>query len=292
MSELTTDRAGRRARPGVFVPIHTRRSFEDVIDQVSGAIRAGEISVGSRLPSERVLSARMAISRPTLREAMKILVDVGVIEVRVGSTGGMFVKSDIVPRALLEQRSRLRLSEVPAVLEARRALEPQIALVALVHAGAEDFAAMADIIAAHRSSNGDRVLTGEFDLRFHLAIARATKNPYLVSVTKQIQRELEIVREMAIMDPFDHDWSITIHEATLAALRSRDAVMLTEVMDDHLAYLERVWQAETGWRLARIPGGAPTGKPHHSRFAHPLVKKTDHFLGFNRGLHGGELGAS
>lgn len=43
---------------------------------------------------------------------MKILVDVGVIEVRVGSTGGMFVKSDIVPRALLEQRSRLRLSEV------------------------------------------------------------------------------------------------------------------------------------------------------------------------------------
>ncbi len=239
-------------RASLFTPIRARRSFEEVMEQITEAIRAGDLQTGDRLPSERLLAARMGISRPTLREAIKILTDFGVIEVRHGSTGGMFIQSEVVPRLLLEQRSRMRLSEVAGVLEARRALEPCVADVASRHATEQDYKAMADIIVAHRNSLPDRARTGQFDLRFHLAIARATKNSYLTGMMKLIQRDLEIVRDMAPKDPFDYHWTITIHEATIAAMRSRNSGLIGEVMNEHLSYLERVWEEAT--RLYLRPG--------------------------------------
>jgi GntR family transcriptional repressor for pyruvate dehydrogenase complex len=235
--------------PGdMFGPIRSRRSFEEVLDQIADAIRSGDLRVGDRLPPERALAIRMRVSRPTLREAVKILVEVGAVAVRPGRTGGTFVRSELVPRQALEQRSRLRLSDVATVLEARRALEPPVAQVAALHAGERDFATMAEVIALHERAP-DRAHVGQFDLRFHLAIARATKNPTLVTMVKLLQRDLEIVRDMANRDPFDHRWTITIHRATLGAIRGGDPRRIDEVMDEHLSFLERVWEEETGLGL-------------------------------------------
>lgn len=232
-----------------FYPIKTRRSFEQVIAQTTEAIRSGGLQVGDRLPAERVLAARLDVSRPTLREAVKILAETGVLEVRLGSAGGMFVKSDVVPRALLEQRSHLRLTEVAEVLEARRLFELPVATLAAVHATVDDLDQMASLIALHRSTPNDRARVGQYDLRFHLAIARATHNANLGAMMQMLQRDLELVRDMAVRDPFDHAWTITIHEATLKAIRRGDPRMIDEVMDEHLSHLERVWEEETGQQL-------------------------------------------
>src|ERR1700733_1969363 len=103
----------------MFVPVHTRRTFEEAVEQIAEAIRTGKLGPGDRLPSERDLADQMAISRPTLREATRILADSGVIEVKPGAGGGMFVLSSTVPFDLVETKARLRLSEVASVLEAR-----------------------------------------------------------------------------------------------------------------------------------------------------------------------------
>jgi len=89
----------------LFSPIRFRRSFEEVLDQVADAIRSGDLRVGDRLPPERALATRMRVSRPTLREAVKILVDIGALEVRPGRAGGTFVRSELVPRRALQRRS-------------------------------------------------------------------------------------------------------------------------------------------------------------------------------------------
>jgi len=254
----------------LFSPIRSRRSFEEVLDQVADAIRSGDLRVGDRLPPERGLAVRMRVSRPTLREAVKILVEVGALQVRPGRTGGTFVRSELVPRQALEQRSRLRLSEVATVLEARRALEPRVAQVAALHADESDFAAMAELIALHARAP-DRAHVGQFDLRFHLAIARATRNPSLVTMVKLLQRDLELVRDMANRDPFDHRWTITIHRATLEAIRVGDPQRIDEVMDEHLSFLERVWEDQTGLRLrsaqlaSLVPGSGTSGQPGRGR---------------------------
>src|SRR5438094_276772 len=156
----------------LFRPVSTRLTFEEAVEQVADAIRAGDLHAGARLPSERDLADRMGISRPTLREAIKVLADAGVVEVRPGPGGGMYVRTELVPRTLLAERSELHVGEVSGVLEARRLLEPRVAQLAGLYATDEDFDAMQRTIDLQREHGADRDSFLQLDMRFHLAIAR------------------------------------------------------------------------------------------------------------------------
>jgi DNA-binding FadR family transcriptional regulator len=65
----------------IFKPVGTRRTFEEAVEQIADSIMVGDLHVGDRLPTERALAAQMQISRPTLREAIRLLADAGVLEV-------------------------------------------------------------------------------------------------------------------------------------------------------------------------------------------------------------------
>src|SRR5215207_3385116 len=167
----------------MFEPVRTRHTFEEAAEQIAGKVRAGELRRGDKLPPERELALLMEISRPTLREAVRVLVEAGVVEVRRGPGGGMFVAGDVVPVELVRERSSLRLEEVASVLEARRLIEPGVAQLAAERATAADLAALEHSIAAmreicargYRAEDEDRFL--QLDLQFHLALARASGNP-------------------------------------------------------------------------------------------------------------------
>src|SRR5687767_15978498 len=102
----------------MFTPVQTRRTFEEAVEQIAEKVKLGELRVGDRLPSERALAEQMQISRPTLREAVKVLQDSGLVEVRRGSGGGVFVATQLVPPGLLATRREMRITEVAQVLEA------------------------------------------------------------------------------------------------------------------------------------------------------------------------------
>lgn len=246
------------ARAGLdFEPVATRRTFEEAVEQIADKVRAGDLHAGDRLPAERDLAAMMRISRPTLREAIRVLVEAGVLEVRRGQSGGIFVASELVPRELLRSRQEIRFGEVAGVLEARRLLEPRVAQLAAAHAGEEDFATMSSIVERQRQlAASDDFLRHEdlflqLDLKFHRAIARATRNTTIVHLMHSLLRRLEIARDMAMHAPLVPDWTIDIHERTLAAMRSVDFAAIDEVMDEHLAQLEQIWERETGRGPAR-----------------------------------------
>jgi DNA-binding FadR family transcriptional regulator len=238
----------------VFKPVHTRRTFEEAVEQIAEAIHVGELHLGDRLPSERALAEQMGISRPTLREATRVLADSGLIEVRPGAGGGTFVKSEAVPFDLLQQRSELRLSEIAGVLEARRLLEPRVAQIAAMNADDEDFAFLARTIELQRECTTDRQRMNQLDFRFHLGIARATRNTTIVTLMRTLLKQLEIARDMSMRGPREPDTAIDIHEDTLSAIKSGDPVRVDEAMDRHLSYLEQIWEAETGrTRLRQVP---------------------------------------
>src|ERR1700759_1653908 len=156
----------------------------------------------------------MQISRPTLREAVKVLADAGLLEVRRGPGGGMFVATDIVGLALVRERSSLRLSEVAGVLEARRMIEPRVAQLAAVRATEADFAVLQRSIDAMRAlveaggalRRADRFL--QLDVQFHLALARASGNATVESLMRLLFRQLEIARDMAMHVPIVPRWTI------------------------------------------------------------------------------------
>jgi GntR family transcriptional repressor for pyruvate dehydrogenase complex len=240
-----------------FGPVSTRRTFEGAVQQIAEKVRSGDVHVGDRLPSERELAELMRISRPTLREAVKVLAEAGVLEVRRGQSGGIFVASELVPRDLLQTRSDIRVGEVAGVLEARRLLEPRVAQLAAVHAAEDDFAAMQATIDRQRElsaqedflSHEDLFL--QLDLKFHLAMARATRNSTVVALMRSLFTRLEIARDMAVHAPLVPDWTIEIHERTLAAVRGSDFALIDHVMDEHLSQLEQIWERETGRGLVR-----------------------------------------
>jgi GntR family transcriptional repressor for pyruvate dehydrogenase complex len=234
----------------VFTPVQTRRTFEEAADQIAEKVRTGELRTGDRLPGERSLAAQMEISRPTLREAVKVLVEAGVLEVRRGPGGGMYVATDVVPTDLVRHSASLRLAEIAAVLEARRMLEPRVAQLAAERATDEDFEAMERSIEAMRrivdggwhQRHEDRFL--QLDVQFHLALARAAGNPTVETLMRILFRQLEIARDMAMHVPLIPEWTIGIHERTLAALRSGEPEEVEAVMDEHLGQLERTYEGE------------------------------------------------
>jgi DNA-binding FadR family transcriptional regulator len=234
----------------VFTPVQTRRTFEEAADQIAEKVRTGELRTGDRLPGERSLALQMEISRPTLREAVKVLVDAGVLEVRRGPGGGMYVATDVVPTELVRHSASLRLAEIAAVLEARRMLEPRVAQLAAERATEEDFEALERSIDAMRRlvdggwhpRHEDRFL--QLDVQFHLALARAAGNPTVETLMRTLFRQLEIARDMAMHIPLVPEWTIGIHERTLAALRAGDPDEVAAVMDEHLGQLERTTEGE------------------------------------------------
>src|SRR5579871_5991655 len=99
--------------PTGFAPVGPRRTFEGAVEQIAERIRMGELSAGDRLPSERELAASMQISRPTLREAVRVLASAGVLTVHSGAGGGIFVASGYVPYSILRSKSEMRVGEIP-----------------------------------------------------------------------------------------------------------------------------------------------------------------------------------
>lgn len=243
----------------MFDPVRTRRTFEEAVEQIAGKVKTGELRPGDRLPSERELAARMQISRPTLREAVRVLVDSGVVAVRSGPGGGMSIAADVVPPELVRRRSRLRVDELGGVLEARRILEPQVARLAAGRATETDFEVMERTIFEQRAlvrrggvlDSEDRFLA--LDVRFHLAMARATGNRTIASLVRSLFDDLEIARDMAMHVPPVPGWAIDVHERTLAAIRTGDPDAIDAVMDEHLAKLEQTWDDEVG--AAATAGG-------------------------------------
>ena len=260
---------GMRALDGLFKPARSRRTFEDATDQIIEAIKAGDLQVGDRLPSERALATQMQISRPTLRQAIRLLSDAGIVEVKPGPGGGMVVRSDQIPPGLIDSHGHIdfRISQVASVLEARRLIEPNVAQLAASRATDADIDAMQKIIDLQVSLvNGgehsvasdvlpeDDVRFLELDLRFHLAIARATHNDNVVSLMRPLLRQLEIARRRMLQSEGDPQACVEIHNRTLAAIVSGDPTDVERIMDEHLSFLEARWQEETGrTRLRKTP---------------------------------------
>ncbi len=246
-----------RALSASFSPVRTRRTFEEAVEQIAERIALGELGPGDHLPSERSLAQQMEISRPTVREALKVLADSGVLEVRPGSGGGAFVTSEWVPREV-RRRAAVRIGEVAGVLEARRLLEPRVAQLAALHGREADFAALQRTIdrqtaIAHAPerfhADEDRFLA--LDVQFHLGIARATGNQTVVGLVRSLLRQLEIARDTALSAPASVERTLELHAQTLDAIRAGDMQRVEEVMDVHLAQTEAAWEQQSGRSLVR-----------------------------------------
>jgi len=174
-------------------PIATRdRRFYQVLGKaLSQRIASGEFSLNGRLPSERELSETYGVSRAVVRDALIMLEVRNLVEVRQGS--GIYVtRHAYAANAGLDldrDTDDMAPERPPAgpfeLLQARQWLESHMARLAAVNATAEDLSAIAEACEDH-----NRAAWGEakesMDIRFHMAIARATQNEELAALVEQL----------------------------------------------------------------------------------------------------------
>src|SRR5882672_6904833 len=180
----------RRARR----PPRAPRVTEGAIDKIRERIVSSAWSAGDRLPKESELAAELGLSRNSLREAVRALSQLRVLEVRQGD--GTYVSS-LEPDLLLESTgfvSHLLLGETAVALsEVRRILEAAAAALAAARIDDDGKNQLRSSLELMREAQGVEELV-EADVAFHAVIARASGNPVLVSLLASLSIRMMRVR--------------------------------------------------------------------------------------------------
>lgn len=245
------DETGGEIDPRAFRPVVDSRAHEHVVDQIAFGIRSGVYRVGEKLPSVAGLADQFRVSKPTIGEAIRLLSDNGIVESKRGVTGGVTVIKDDIPTSLLGLVPERRQTDIREILEARRAVETEIARLACRRATDDDVARMSESIERLEEHAGDDLrLRLHFDHLFHYAMGRAARSDLLAYYQHQILKQLVMVWPEYFFELEDPVTVIDLHRRTLEALVQRDESALDRVMDEHLAVIENAVGAAAGDGIA------------------------------------------
>jgi DNA-binding FadR family transcriptional regulator len=191
--------------------------------QLRRQIETGELPPGEQLPGHRGLAARFDVSLSTIREAISMLVSAGLIDTRAGR--GTFVALE--PRIAARVAPPLLRAEVEELVEARIMIEAQLARLAAERASAEQVAALRDAVERMHEASANPDSYPDADVDFHLALAAAANNRYLLQAMSDIRAllrdDMELGAEAAIRRFGSLRISVDSHRRLCEAVASGDA---------------------------------------------------------------------
>ncbi|HEY3880815.1 MAG TPA: FadR/GntR family transcriptional regulator [Trebonia sp.] len=233
--------ARKEFRP--FTPAEPQRAFDIIASQLRDRLKTGELRPGDRLPAERELGEHFQVSRNTLREAVRMLEVTGLVEVRRGVAGGVFVADAnhaMFTRAIsdLMTLSPIDLSDL---LEVRLWLGGTIARVACERGTEADFDVLTENIneAQRLGEAGDWEARSEVNHEFLNLLAMACHNPILLMVQRSIT---DVVREfVATVGPTRDTRLLPSKRKLVKALRQRDPDAAMVQMDAHINLVNGLW---------------------------------------------------
>ncbi|WP_233548781.1 FadR/GntR family transcriptional regulator [Galactobacter valiniphilus] len=179
--------------PAQFSPAVPVRTYERIVEQIEGAIRAGDLRPGDHLPSERELMTQFSVSRPTVREALRVLQVMGLVESRAGSRGGPEV---LAPSSSLMARSLSTLTLLDSVgltelLQFRMMLESTAVRLAAARRDEPQLELMRRAIDAMEGAvGGDASDFAQADLDFHRAVWKASGNELIAACGQAVSEAL------------------------------------------------------------------------------------------------------
>jgi GntR family transcriptional regulator, transcriptional repressor for pyruvate dehydrogenase complex len=217
-------------------PIRPVRTFETAIDEIVRGIETARLRSGDALPNETQLAEQLGISKPTLRQALRVLERSGLLTVRRGKVGGIFMASDFLPLDEISRSLAIEEDAAVRVLRARRAMELAVNAEAVYSATAEDYAAIERTIDLLRVPELDSERILRADAMFHRAVARATHNDALFEAHGLVHRRQSAIRHEQLGSEAVRVEQL--HAQHLEALLTRDPAAVERAVDAHLHFLE------------------------------------------------------
>lgn len=226
------------AKPIEMSPIEPSRtgSSIDLTQKLLAYLAQSDVLPGQRLPGERVLAEQLGVGRNVLREALKLLTVLGFLEVRQGD--GTFLTnktSNLLPR-IVEWGLFLGDHSIETLIEARSTLEVSLAGMAAQKATDEDLIKIEQLFdfMVEAANDKDIELFTSADIRFHLAIAKASANPVLEGVLVNIRSLMQTWTQKVLNGHVNLHESLALHVPILAALKDRNPVAAEEAMRNHM----------------------------------------------------------
>jgi len=208
----------------------TAAAFEQLISYVvNGAWKAGD-----RIPPERELCQQLGIARTSLREALKAMELIGMLDSRVGDGTFVCPRSEFLSRPLLWAFTGTDHAELRDIMEAREFLERDLAGLAAERASDNEIEKIAEAVEAMRESIaiGESILTA--DMEFHLAIADAAHNGVLRNAVQLLRNLMKRWLVLKLLMPQVPEHVLRHHEAIYQAIENHDGPRARAAMWTHL----------------------------------------------------------
>lgn len=221
-----------------------RTSIKDrALEQIKRYIASGMVKPGERLPAERVLAERLGVGRSSVREAIKVLEAIGLVESRIGE--GTFIA--LQPGAGLGRAIGAGLSvwggTIIELIEARRAIEVEGARMAAEQATVEDVQRLHETLARMERSADQFDAYFAADMQFHRLIAQATHNTLVVHMVDSLITLLQEALHQGQADQLRTSSEISgTHHEVFAAIAGHDPTGAADAMRRHLQFTAELWQ--------------------------------------------------
>jgi GntR family transcriptional regulator, transcriptional repressor for pyruvate dehydrogenase complex len=207
-----------------------------VARDIRDRIHAGEYAPGDRLPPQRELADLLGVSRVSVREGLRMLIEDGYIKVRRGSAGGAFVTELSQPAEAWRSRLRSRVGELDDLVDFRIAIESRVAHLAAMRSTRADLsrmrAAIRNMRAIADASTGHHAFRLA-DAEFHMALARGGRNERLTRAMTDARKEMFIPYDMLSFDE-PREAVLADHQAIYEAVRDGESVAASNLMAEHI----------------------------------------------------------
>ncbi|MBD1550417.1 FadR/GntR family transcriptional regulator [Pseudomonas typographi] len=230
----------------VYLPVQTKRAFEEVAEQIREQLSLGLLKPGDRLPPERELAERFGLSRNTVREALRALEMSGLLELRKGATGGAFIREGQSDAVISGFNDLYRLGYIRPddLAEARLIVGVEIARLACHRATEEELSALeANLDASDTAAaNGDDAQRLQTNLNFHALLAKAARNPVLIILIDALNDIHQ--RLLRLMVPAENTRIVEARRRIVRYLREKDEEGAVRELREHLIGLRRYYKAQ------------------------------------------------
>lgn len=223
-------------RGTLFRPLRHETAVDKTVDKLLVAIALGEFGEGDQLPTERELVEQLQVARATIREAISRLSRQGIVEVRRGRFGGTFVARAVTPEVWAAARRMLDADwpQLEKLLDVRSLVEGMIAGTAADRLTVAAGRRISEAMAAHAAASTPRAVRAS-DRDFHLAVAEAARNPYLLELRDDLAASVGVNfgLEPYVDDPAVTRRAIREHKHLTNAILARDAARASRVARRH-----------------------------------------------------------
>jgi GntR family transcriptional repressor for pyruvate dehydrogenase complex len=225
------------ARDGaLFAPVAVARASSAIADQIRNAILTGRVKAGERLSPERELAEQFGVSRVTVRDALRSIEAMGLIEVKVGARGGAFVTAPTGSKVAQSMSDMMVMSATTPedIVEARLIVELGTVTLACARATVEDLAQLRELCERGRDALAAGTYTRELSWDFHARLASAAHNGAVGGLTQSFRSTLSMHPLRVREGPRAHTLTVDEHLKIVEALEQHDGDAARRLMADHL----------------------------------------------------------